>query len=430
MGDRRLGRRSTRVRRASGRSGSGRSAPTHSQLASQLTGGLSNQLGADPGRAHGVVDHDGVQGPARRDGRLVRDPHLGRAAGLRRRRVLLVRRRSTTGAPTSSRSCSSSRRRHGAARTRRPTTSGTTPRPGSPSRSGWMTPLRDRRHRPRVHQRQVRRPVPRPLAAAPSGREPLRLAELQRAALRQPAGTTSTARSGAALLDRVPQSQSTAPYAGRSGRAGVRLLRPGCPAYDTGRRPDRDREPRAPSSTCSNRRLPRHLDRRAARRDGRRAPRRAEDPDAGPARSRRRTRTANPTAGPTPAAMAADVGDRLHLPQDDREQRDQPRLPEPSRPRCSPTTRSRPRRAAAAPGSTTTPTRGADVDDDDSFTLLDLLLALFAWAIYLAEVITWLVTDAARPDPRRRDVPGPAGHPLDGRRAGVEPATCCPAGRW
>jgi len=38
------------------------------------------------------------------------------------------------------------------------------------------------------------------------------------------------------------------------------------------------------------------------------------------------------------------------------------------------------------------PTRGADVDSNDSFTLLDLLLALFAWAIYLAEVIVWLAT--------------------------------------
>lgn len=38
------------------------------------------------------------------------------------------------------------------------------------------------------------------------------------------------------------------------------------------------------------------------------------------------------------------------------------------------------------------PTRGADVDDDDSFTLLDLLLALFAWALYLAQVIVWLAT--------------------------------------
>ncbi len=38
------------------------------------------------------------------------------------------------------------------------------------------------------------------------------------------------------------------------------------------------------------------------------------------------------------------------------------------------------------------PTRGADVDDDDSFTLLDLLLALFAWAVYLAQVIVWLAT--------------------------------------
>ncbi len=38
------------------------------------------------------------------------------------------------------------------------------------------------------------------------------------------------------------------------------------------------------------------------------------------------------------------------------------------------------------------PSRGADVDDDDSFTLLDLLLALFAWAVYLAQVVLWLAT--------------------------------------
>lgn len=38
------------------------------------------------------------------------------------------------------------------------------------------------------------------------------------------------------------------------------------------------------------------------------------------------------------------------------------------------------------------PSRGADVDDDDSFNLLDLLLALFAWAAYLAQVVVWLLT--------------------------------------
>jgi hypothetical protein len=38
------------------------------------------------------------------------------------------------------------------------------------------------------------------------------------------------------------------------------------------------------------------------------------------------------------------------------------------------------------------PSRGADVDDDDDFTLLDLLLALFAWVVYIAEVVVWLVT--------------------------------------
>jgi hypothetical protein len=38
------------------------------------------------------------------------------------------------------------------------------------------------------------------------------------------------------------------------------------------------------------------------------------------------------------------------------------------------------------------PSRGADVDSDDSFTLLDLLLAIFAWIVYLAEVAVWLAT--------------------------------------
>ncbi len=38
------------------------------------------------------------------------------------------------------------------------------------------------------------------------------------------------------------------------------------------------------------------------------------------------------------------------------------------------------------------PSRGADVDDDDSFNLLDLLLALFAWIVYLAQVVLWLLT--------------------------------------
>ena len=38
------------------------------------------------------------------------------------------------------------------------------------------------------------------------------------------------------------------------------------------------------------------------------------------------------------------------------------------------------------------PTRGADVDDDSSFTWLDLVLAIFAWMIFIAEVIIWLAT--------------------------------------
>ncbi|MFB7470024.1 hypothetical protein [Kitasatospora sp. NPDC056184] len=38
------------------------------------------------------------------------------------------------------------------------------------------------------------------------------------------------------------------------------------------------------------------------------------------------------------------------------------------------------------------PARGADVDDDDDFSLLDLILAIFAWAVYLAEVALWLAT--------------------------------------
>lgn len=38
------------------------------------------------------------------------------------------------------------------------------------------------------------------------------------------------------------------------------------------------------------------------------------------------------------------------------------------------------------------PSRGADVDHDDDFTLVDLLLALFAWAAYVAEVAIWLAT--------------------------------------
>ncbi len=37
------------------------------------------------------------------------------------------------------------------------------------------------------------------------------------------------------------------------------------------------------------------------------------------------------------------------------------------------------------------PARGADVDDND-FNVLDLLMALFAWAVYLAEVALWIAT--------------------------------------
>jgi hypothetical protein len=38
------------------------------------------------------------------------------------------------------------------------------------------------------------------------------------------------------------------------------------------------------------------------------------------------------------------------------------------------------------------PARGAEVNDDHSFNLLDLVLALFAWIVYIAEVIIWLTT--------------------------------------
>ena len=38
------------------------------------------------------------------------------------------------------------------------------------------------------------------------------------------------------------------------------------------------------------------------------------------------------------------------------------------------------------------PSRGADVDGDDDFSLVDLLLAIFAWAVYIAEVALWLAT--------------------------------------
>jgi len=38
------------------------------------------------------------------------------------------------------------------------------------------------------------------------------------------------------------------------------------------------------------------------------------------------------------------------------------------------------------------PARGADVDDDDDFNLLDLLLGLLGWALYLAQVGVWLAT--------------------------------------
>lgn len=37
------------------------------------------------------------------------------------------------------------------------------------------------------------------------------------------------------------------------------------------------------------------------------------------------------------------------------------------------------------------PTRGADLDDSD-FNILDLLLAIFAWAVYLAQVALWIAT--------------------------------------
>lgn len=46
------------------------------------------------------------------------------------------------------------------------------------------------------------------------------------------------------------------------------------------------------------------------------------------------------------------------------------------------------------PGGAASPAGGAEGldDDDDGFTLLDLLLAIFAWIIYVAQVVVWLAT--------------------------------------
>ena len=84
------------------------------------------------------------------------------------------------------------------------------------------------------------------------------------------------------------------------------------------------------------------------------------------------------------------MGDRLHLSQDDQPGRLLPQKPEPPTLFTDHSFPTPPGGGGA--GIDDDPARGADVDDDDSFTLLDLLLALFAWAIYLAEVIIWLVT--------------------------------------
>jgi hypothetical protein len=46
------------------------------------------------------------------------------------------------------------------------------------------------------------------------------------------------------------------------------------------------------------------------------------------------------------------------------------------------------------PGGTTPEdeARGADVDDDDDFTIVDLFLALISWLIFIGQVVIWLVT--------------------------------------
>jgi len=74
------------------------------------------------------------------------------------------------------------------------------------------------------------------------------------------------------------------------------------------------------------------------------------------------------------------------------------------------------------------PTRGADVEHHHGFNWLDLLLAVLAWIVFIAEVIIWLVTIIPSLALRRAHQVGPRHRVPDTARGLVRvhprPAAC------
>ena len=293
---------------------------------------------------------------------------------------------STTAGRTSSPSSSSSRPRT-RWRPRRPTTSGRTPRRGSPSPSAGCRTARPT---------SPATPSPTRSPAARTATTGSATTSSRTTWTRRTTAPATRARSTASTARRPCTSGSpsgtatTRPYNGRDDAPAYDYWS-GFPAYDDGDGPtatafrhtffDLDTGP-----------LPDHL---------------VEGLLEAMQRRLRRRRAAHPAAGPAllghrprhrPARRAAqrrrdgrDVGDRLPLPQDDEQRRDQPAaaaaavgLHRPLVPDASRRGRLRDRRRPDAAGRTSTTTTRS--------RLLDLLLALFAWAVYLAQVVVWLAT--------------------------------------
>ena len=305
---------------------------------------------ARPGaRRADLRDHLGVQGPARARWATGSASSPPASRRVRRRRVLLVATCSTTGAPTSSPSSCSSR-----PRTPSPPRRRDDERQDAEARHrvrGRLdVALRHRRHRPPVHQRQVRRARTATTGSATISSRTTWTRENYGARhpgplfgeIRHVAPCTSGSRSGTATTRRTTAATTRPAYDYWTG----------FPAYDNGD---------GPTATANRHDLLRPRHRAAAGPPGRGAARR----DAGRVR---RGRPAHPPPGP--AVLRERPGDRPagRPPNDDalarcgRSSTATSRWPAATRSACacppppasSPTTRSRRRQAAAAPGSTTT----------------------------------------------------------------------------
>ena len=246
-------------------------------------------------------------------------------------------------------------------------------------------PLRDGRRGAPVHQREVRRPVPDALAAPPRHREPHGRAAST--GMRHPPGTTyGLARHvGAALPARVPQEPHLAgPHDARR-RAAVRLL-PGLVA-----RTRCTRRARPPTSTpcggsCSTR-TPSRCPSTSASCCSRRC---RTCTRARPTRWARAILAWDPgrntgTGGrPTVAGAPEHVRHRLRVREVHLELRAR------AAPADAAAGHRRPRHPAAARASP--PTATIDLAGARPITFLDILLAILAYALWLAQLLTWIAT--------------------------------------